>query len=239
LSRPRLYRDLADWWPLFAPPGYYEGEARAITATLGELGITRPRILELGSGGGSMAAHLSAAHLTLVDREETMLAVSRRCNPHAEHIRGDMRNIRLGRRFDVVLIHDAINHIVTIDDLTASLHTAQMHLAHDGLVLVAPDDTAESFRPGTSTGGQDAGKRALRYLCWTHRSCGTSYPVDFAIMLRDGENPSELTHEHYRFGLFSRDAWRAAFLQAGFSEPTIRSDRWRESVFLARAATAR
>jgi SAM-dependent methyltransferase len=234
----RLYRDLAEWWPLFAPPGYYEGEARAITATLDALGVPRRRILELGCGGGSMAAHLPAAHLTLVDIEESMLAVSRRRNPGAEHVRGDMRELRLGQRFDAVIIHDAINHIVTVDDLSATLRTARVHLEDHGLVLVAPDDTAESFQPCTSTGGQDAadGARALRYLCWTHPARGTCYRVDFAIMLREGNSPPDLAHEHYTFGLFSRDAWRDAFRHAGLSEPTVRSDQWRESVFVARGA---
>jgi hypothetical protein len=37
-----------------------------------------------------------------------MLEVSRRLNPDCEHPPGDIRSVRLGRTFDVVFVHDAI-----------------------------------------------------------------------------------------------------------------------------------
>ncbi|MEA2702730.1 MAG: hypothetical protein QOD63_675, partial [Actinomycetota bacterium] len=68
-------------------------------------------MLELGSGGGHNAVHLVADFaMTLVDLSDQMLDVSRRLNPGCEHVVGDMRTVRLGRSFDAVFVHDAVDY---------------------------------------------------------------------------------------------------------------------------------
>jgi hypothetical protein len=176
--------------------------------------------------------------LTLVEPEDAMLQVSRRLNPGVAHHKGDMRSVRLGHSFDAVIIHDAINYITRDDDLVATLATARAHLAPGGVVMVAPDDTCETFAPTSGTGGQDApeGNIGLRYLSWSHAAQGTSYVIDFALMLRATDGAVELVHDRHIFGLFSCGAWRDAFIRAGFCAPQVRSDRWRQHVFVAKAA---
>jgi hypothetical protein len=104
--------------------------------------------------------------------------------------------------------------------------------------MVLPDDTRETFEPGVNVGGMDdpEGARALRYLCWTHSLKDTAYLVDFSIMLRSQDGEVELIHDRHRFGLFSCATWRDAFQRAGFSPPAVRADRWRQHVFIAKAA---
>jgi SAM-dependent methyltransferase len=239
----RLYSDFAAWWPLFAPAGYYEEQAGYIAARLEEVCPAKPRrVLELGAGGGSMAFHLRRhADLTLVEPEGAMLDVCRRLNPDAEHVMGDMRSVRLNRLFDAVIIHDAINYMTQMNDLIAALTTARVHLRPGGLAMIFPDDTEETFAPSTGTGGQDApdAGRELRYLSWSHPPSRTTYTVDFAIVLRSADGSVELLHDRHTFGVFSRATWREAFRQAGFLEPDIRPDKWREDVFLARAGSSR
>src|SRR5947199_313515 len=75
-------------------------------------------VLELGSGGGHNAVHLKARFtMTLVDLSAGMLDMSRRLNPECEHHQGDMRTVRLGRTFDAVFVHDAVDYMLTEDDL--------------------------------------------------------------------------------------------------------------------------
>ena len=74
----RLYRDLADWYPLLTPVGDYAEEA-TFYRRLFDAHCQRPprTLLDLGSGGGHNAAHLKAAlACTLVDLEPAMLALS-------------------------------------------------------------------------------------------------------------------------------------------------------------------
>jgi hypothetical protein len=150
-------------------------------------------------------------------------------------------SLRLHRLFDAVIIHDAINYMTHLNDLIAALTTARTHLRPGGLAMVFPDDTLETFAPSTSAGGQDepGTDRGLRYLCWTHPPTGSSYAVDFAILLRSAEGLIELVHDRHTFGVFSLTKWCEAFLQAGFPDLDIRSDKWRESVFLAKTGSLR
>src|SRR5262245_43380133 len=107
-NEPRLYTELADWWPLVSPPAEYAEEAEIYWRALASGDVPRT-LLELGCGGGSNAWHLKRhAKLTLVDRSASMLGVSAAINPECEHCLGDMRDVRLGREFDAVFVHDAI-----------------------------------------------------------------------------------------------------------------------------------
>ena len=102
---PRLYGELAAWWPLLSAPADYAEEAAGYQRILLE-GCEQPTptLLELGSGGGNNASHLKARFsMVLVDRSPGMMQVSRALNPECEHIEGDMRTVRLGRQFGLCL----------------------------------------------------------------------------------------------------------------------------------------
>src|SRR4029450_2167886 len=123
-------------------------------------------VLELGSGGGNNASYMKRAFsMTLVEPADGMRELSRRLNPRCEHVKGDMRHVRLGRAFDAVFLHDAVMYMTTEDDLRAALETVAVHLAPDGVALVAPDATRETFSEATEHGGgEDEKGRQARYL---------------------------------------------------------------------------
>ena len=77
-----------------------------------------------------------------------MLEHSRRLNPDVRHHLGDMRTVKLGTVFDVVLIHDAVSYTLTEDDLRAAFTTARAHLRPGGLLLVTLDLVREKFTNG-------------------------------------------------------------------------------------------
>jgi SAM-dependent methyltransferase len=240
---PQLYTDLAEWWPLVSHPDEYDGEAVFIHRTLSNaLGRPPQNILELGSGGGNTASHLARrARMTLVDLSSEMLTVSRRINPDAEHIEGDMRNVRLGRTFDAVLIHDAVMYMTDDDDLQSALATARAHLATNGAMIVLPDYVAESFKPRTDVGGRDSSDgsgRGLRYIEWLHAPMhgATCHTVDYVLLLRAADGTVEVRHDRHTVGLFTRDAWCDAFMRAGFSAPDVINDPWQRVVFVAKTA---
>ena len=214
---PRLYRELAPWWPELSHPSEYEEEAALYARAIAGL-ATRPvaTMLELGSGGGNNASHLKATfRMTLVDRSEEMLAVSRALNPDCEHVHGDMRTVRLGRRFDAVLIHDAIMYMITEEDLGAAIGTAAEHLGTGGVALFVPDDTTETYEPGSSSGGHDGEGRAARYLEWDHPPDGTTCRTTYVYILREGTGPPRVEWEDHVVGLFPRDTWLRLIAGAG------------------------
>ena len=166
----RLYSDLASWWPLFSPASEYEGEAESILELLAEaLGRMPASALELGSGGGHLASFLRRRFpMTLVDVAPGMLEVSKKLNPGCEHVQGDLRSVRLGAKFDAVIVHDAIMYMTSRDDLDAALATVRAHLADGGVAVVLPDCVAETFVAATESGGAEQapgdapGERSVR-----------------------------------------------------------------------------
>jgi len=218
----RLYRELAPWFHLLTHPDEYADEAAHIVRVAEVACARSPQtLLELGAGGGNNASHLKHRFAsTLTDISAEMLAVSAALNPECEHLQGDMRSLRLGRLFDVVLAHDAIGYMTTRDDLRAAIATAAAHVRPGGIAMFCADDIAETFAAGTEHGGHDAADgRSLRYLMWTHDRAPheTVYREDFAIVLREPGRPTRVEHDHHVFGLFDRATWLGLIAECGLT----------------------
>jgi SAM-dependent methyltransferase len=234
----KLYQELAEWWPLFSPPGDdYAEEAAFMRRLFDEEGSgTLRTLLELGSGGGNNASHLKAHYaLTLVDLSPDMLRVSRALNPECEHAAGDMRSVRLGRLFDAVFVHDAVMYLTTEDDLGAAMRTAAEHCRPGGVAILAPDYVRETFAPGTESGGADGDGRALRYLEWVHDPdpSDCTYAADYAVLLRDEAGATRVLHDRHVEGLFPRATWLRLLGEAGFEARVVR-DPWGRDLFVCR-----
>jgi trans-aconitate methyltransferase len=233
---PKLYTELASWWPLLSPHDDYAGEAEFIRETLCDACEEPPQtLLELGSGGGSNASHLKDHfRLTLVEISAGMLEVSRALNPECEHVAGDMRAARLGRLFDGVLVHDAIMYMTTEQDLRRAMETAFVHCRPGGAAIFLPDCVRENFLPATEHGGHDGEGRALRYLEWTWDPDPTdnTYVGDYVVVLREPDGAVRVVHDRHVEGLFGREDWLRLLREVGF-RPEALTDPWEREVFVA------
>ena len=134
-----------------------------------------------------------------------------------------MRTVRLGREFDAVFVHDAIDYMTTEADLRAALDTAFVHCRPGGIAVFVPDHVAETFASSAGHGGTDAPDgRGVRYLEWTHapEPGATSYDTEYAFLLRDADGSVRAVHETHRCGLFGRETWVQLLTEVGF-EPTV------------------
>jgi SAM-dependent methyltransferase len=221
----RFYGELAAWWPLISPPQEYAEEAAEAAALLGSAAIDVREVLELGSGGGHCAVHLKAHFtMTLSDLSEDMLDVSRALNPDCEHVQGDMRTLRLGRSFDAVFVHDAVDYMTTEDDLRRAIATAFVHCRPGGLALFMPDYTGETFAPGSDHGGSDAADgRGVRFLDWTHDPDPSDdwIVTEYAFLLRDADGSVRSVHETHRTGCFATAVWLRLLAGAGFEASVV------------------
>lgn len=222
---PRLYDDLASWWPLMSSPDDYAEEAERFRQAIVEAArIPVREMLELGSGGGHTASHLKAHfELVLVDLSPAMLKQSRLLNPECEHVHGDMREARLPRRFDAVFVHDAVSHMLSEDDLGRLFATAWHHLKPGGVALFCPDFTRETFQPYTAHGGHDRRLRGMRYLEWAHDPdpADTECQVEVAYLMREGDE-YRVAQDRFRMGLFPRSTWLELLEQQGFEASVVR-----------------
>lgn len=243
----QFYSDLAEWWPLISPPEDYAEEAAFVAGLLGSASIPVREILELGSGGGHNAVHLKQHFdLTLVDLSDEMLDVSRRLNPQCDHHPGDMRSVRLGRTFDAVFVHDAVDYMTDEDDLRRAAETAFVHCRAGGIAVLVPDSTVESFEEGTDHGGSDAADgRGVRYLewAWDPDPADTWTLTEYAFVLRDADGSARVVHETHRTGLFGRDTWLRVLADAGFEPEVVAEetteDRTPRELFVGRRPPGR
>ena len=216
----RLYQELAPWWPLISPPAEYAQDAAVIAAVFESAAVPVRTVLDLGSGGGHVALHLKdGLMLTLVDRSEPMLGMSRKVNPDCLHVQGDMRTVRLGELFDAVLVHDAIDYLTAQRDLRMVIDTAFAHCRPGGMAVFAPDHTAETFRAGTGAGGSEDGGRQASF----RERTSDPDPADewilaeYEFTLREADGRVQVVRESHRLGSFRRQTWLTLLADAGFS----------------------
>ncbi len=220
-EQPKLYTELAGWWQLVSPTEDYADEA-AFFKELFRAENART-LLELGSGGGNVAWFLKKDFaLTLTDISGAMLAESKKQNPELEHIQGDMRTLRLGKAFDGVLIHDAIMYMTSEEDLRAALVTAYVHCKSGGVVVIAPDWVAETFRPHTTHEGVDAGGRGVRYLewIWDADPNDTRVNYEFIVALKEGDELRTVVDRQI-VGVFPRATWLRLLKDVGFEAEAV------------------
>ncbi len=115
-------------------------------------------VLDLGCGSGELAAKLSeTCEVVGVDPAASMLAVAR-ARPGGERVEwveGDARDLRLDRRFDLILLTGhAFQVFLTPEDQLAALRTIALHLNPRGrFIFDSRNPAAEAWKnwgPATS-----------------------------------------------------------------------------------------
>lgn len=221
MALPRMYTDFARYWPLISDPADYAEEARYWRSALRtRLGPGRHEILELGVGGGNNLSHLTSDfQATAADLSPAMIEEARKLNPGVELHVGDMRTIRLGRKFKAVLIHDAIAYMLTEDDLRATFATAAAHLDRGGLFVTSPDWVAETFtQPSVSTGTnarEGVTFTSLEYT-WDPDPSDTTIESLMWYLIHDGGR-LRVEQDKHVMGLFPRATWMRLLDEAGFA----------------------
>jgi SAM-dependent methyltransferase len=227
----RLYHDLVDLWPLVSGPEHY-GEEFATFRTRFERHGLGPgaRILHLGSGGGSVDFHLKSLYdVTGVDVSADMIAHARTVNPEVTYIEGDIRDVRLGRTFDAVLVHDAIAYMTSIEELEAVYRTAAAHLEIGGLMIALPEELrSRAGRLPPSIELHEDGDRQVAIVHTAHDEDPADHRIEttFVFVIREGDRMRIEVDRHVN-GVFTLDEFLDAMRVAGFdprAEPWELSD---------------
>ena len=240
----RMYDDFAHLWPLISHHSDYEVEARYWRNALSsELGQRRLRILELGVGGGNNLHHIlypqcdgrasadaacNGEHMQLdlpahdavvVDPSEKMLLNCKLLNPTVERHIGNMLDVRLNKKFDAVLIHDAVCYLMSEDDITDTIATARAHLQGGGVLIMAPDSFTETY-----TGTQlNAGIRRdvtpeFASIEYDHDPDPDDNAVEsvFIYIIKNSDGSVRVEEDRHITGIFSIRTWLRLMKQAGF-----------------------
>ncbi|PKG33215.1 trans-aconitate 2-methyltransferase [Methanoregula sp.] len=220
------YNDLAWVDDYLTGPAEYEEEVRCYIGLLEQQGIKPPgTLLHLGCGaGGHDRIFRQYFSVTGVDISPGMLARARAAHPDIGYLEGDMRSIRLNRRFDAVVIPDSIDYMVTIDDLRQAIHTAVTHLRPGGVLLVV-GKTEETFRNNNFvyTGERDGTHVTLFENNYRSLNNPGTYEAVLVYLIRQKEELSIQTERH-ELGLFPLNTWEQVFRENGIEMMTTRLD---------------
>jgi len=239
LGSERMYHDLAPWWPLISPPEDYAAVAEILRSAFRDsLRPGRHSLLDLGVGGGNHLSHLTSDFDAVgVDLSDEMLAHSRELNPTVEHHVGDMRSIRLDRKFDAVLIHDAVTCMCTEADLRAAFATAGAHLKPGGVLVMCPDWFRETFPDEfVSHKTHRRGDTSLTYIEYVHDPDPTDTMVEMIMffMIRE-QGRLRIEQDRHTLGMFPKSTWLELTAQAGFdveTRPSVEAYNGEELVLL-------
>ena len=124
----------------------YGDEAEYVASHIRGRAPRAKRILELGCGTGAHAEHLARMGYEVdgVDLSDAMLrkaeqrskTLSTKVSSKLSFRQGDVRSVRLGETYDVVIsLFHVMSYQTTNSDLEATLETAALHLAPGGLFL--------------------------------------------------------------------------------------------------------
>jgi len=141
-----VFNAYARYYDLLYRDKDYTAEAEFVESQIREHLPGDKRILELGCGTGAHAEHLARMGYTVhgVDISEEMLAraearkegLSADVAARLSFSPGDVRSVRTGRIYDVVIsLFHVMSYQSTNDDLVAAFETAATHLSPGGLFL--------------------------------------------------------------------------------------------------------
>jgi SAM-dependent methyltransferase len=222
-----MYTEFARLWPQVSAPEEYAEEAEQWRETLFDLlqlqpGAPKPRVLELGVGGGNNLSHLTSyVDAVAVDLAPLMLEQSQRLNPGVRHVQGDMRNVRLGEKFDAVLIHDAISYMLTEDDLFRAFATARAHLDPGGILIAGPDwMRGISEIPNISSKLGKAGELSYAEFVYDPDPSDTQIELVFTFFLPQPDGPVKVEVDRHQHGIFPLDTWLRLMRKGGFEAGT-------------------
>jgi SAM-dependent methyltransferase len=225
-----VFGNYARYYDILYKDKDYSGEVEYINGLIKEYTPLARTVLDLGSGTGRHAGLLAGSGYQVhgVERSADMLAFarSRSGGGNPSFSEGDVRSVRLGKTFDVVLmLFHVINYQLADTDLSDAFSTAAAHCRCGGLfvfdtwygpaVLASPPEEREK----RVEDGQLEIVRKARPVCRSDRNI-VEVHYDMSVGDREkgmSESLTEVHHMRYLFEDEIRGFLRAArFDECGF-----------------------
>lgn len=215
-----MFTETAELYDLFYEWKDYAGDAEKLHGLIEARAPGARTLLDVACGTGRHLEHLRAWYgVEGVDLDPGLLAVARKKLPGVHLEAADMRDLDLGRRFDVVTcLFSSIGYVQTPEALRSSVAAMAGHLAPGGLLIVEPWLTPSTFDPSFPSRVVVVDRPGLQAVRMNDsRVEGRLSIMDFHYLVARSGSPLEHLVETHSLGLFTDDEHRAAFEAAGLA----------------------
>jgi len=213
----QAYGDLAWIDTVLDSAQMYATETETIVKIIQDYDKNVKTMLHLGCGSGnSDYTFKKYFRVTGVDISSDMLEIARTQNPEVIYHQGDMKKIRLKKKFDSVVIPDSIGYMTTLEDLKKALVTAYEHLKPGGILfvmaLLSEDFKENNFVYTGSKGDVEVTIFENNYI---HNIVKYTYESTMIYLLRQ-KGQLEIYTDTHLLGLFPKGSWLELFKDVGF-----------------------
>jgi len=216
----RLYDDLVWIWPIISSPEESIEETELFSELIKEHSkIEVETLLHIGCGGGhNDYTFKKYFKVTSVDISKKMLKLAKQLNPEISYQHGDMRTVRLKKKFDAVAILDSINYISTTEDLRKTFTIAYEHLKPGGIFLTFIEQIAGKFIQNDTKFSVHSIKDVEIIFIENYYDpdpTDTSYEVSFIYLIRK-KGKLEVCTDYHLCGVFNLTTWLELLELTGF-----------------------
>jgi SAM-dependent methyltransferase len=180
-------------------------------------------LLNLGCGGGKNLFNLKKRYTaTGLDISPEMLLSAKDLNPDCKLIREDIRSFSLGKRYDAILIDDAIGYMVSQEEIESVIRCARDHLNPGGVMVVTPEFKEAFVQNETATyKGEKTVNGEHVEVTFIENNYDPdpeddTYESALVFVIRENGKLRIETDVH-TLGLFTSDTWRTLLRGAGLS----------------------
>ncbi len=191
-------------------------------------------LLDVACGTGTHIMHLMDKYEVMgFDLSEAMLTVARKKCPNIEFVQGDMVNLNLGRKFDVITcLFGSIGHLTTEKELAGAINTFSTHSNEGGVVIIEPMFTKETVRD-RSMGliSLDLPDIKIARTNVSRREGDIVY-LDFHFLITTREDGTEHFIDPSPMGVFPRSTYLSLMDSSGFSTQFVEPGLVKEGLFI-------
>jgi SAM-dependent methyltransferase len=219
MGEQQLYQKFAQYYDLIYQWKDYAGEVEFIKKVVERHKDSNVNhLLEVACGTGNHTQELVKSYnVTAVDLNSNMLDIARDKLPDVEFILQDMKQLNLGRKFDIIVcLFSSINYHADIGSLERTLKLFYSHLNPSGLLI---------FDLGISLDNWDEGRISLdtvveddlqiARICQSRLKSGV-FNADFVFLVKKN-GKVDFDIDQHQIGVFSTKKVKGLLEDCGFS----------------------
>ncbi|QUM75091.1 class I SAM-dependent methyltransferase [Moritella sp. 24] len=203
----------------------FEKEANFIDAIIQEQLPSANTILDVACGPHEHVKTLRSKYqVDGIDINKEFLPIAKLKNPSGNYEQANMCNFKLGKLYDVVIcLASSISYVKNVSELNDTLKCFANHLNPEGMVIVVPWFTLDTWTPGKVSMVFCEEKQLKIARASVRSNNGKQSRMHFTYMVATPDGVDTFTEDHYLM-LFSKDELVNAFESAGLK--VTQSNGW-------------